>query len=131
MVGSRKCKEHNCRQCARERVGRCFSSYNYGLDVFCIDEICLDFVDGRSPDKVTFETLGELKNYIREYFYCRDFAEVHTRKQLVNMLNMLYPHYGRDNYTGRQFTSMCKKRMVSHIEFYIKIHGLKCKKEEE
>ena len=57
--------EYTCRQCKHEFLGRCVSPYQYSKDVSVQDEICLLFVDARSPDKVTFDTLGQLENYLR------------------------------------------------------------------
>ena len=125
MNGVFKDPTHNCWQCKFSWLGRCICDSNYGL---AIDEerICLEFTDGRNPSEVTFKTVGQLKNYLRAYFYKRDFVNEFTRKQLVNMLEMLYPHQVKQNTAGRAFKKMCKKRMVAHIELYIKLHNLKC-----
>ena len=125
MNGVFKDPTHNCWQCKYSWLGRCMHGINYGL---AIDEerICLEFTDGRHPSKVTFKTIGQLRNYLKEYFYKRDFVNEFTRKQLVNMLEMLYPYQVEQNKAGRAFKNMCKKRMVNHIEFYIKTHNLKC-----
>lgn len=119
--------EHNCRQCKNEWLGRCFSAYKYGEDVSVTEEICPCFVDGRNPKEVTFDTVGQLENYLREFFYVLDFCNSFTRPQLSYMLKMLYPHTVNENSTNKAFSNMCKKRMVKHIEFYIKLHDLKCK----
>lgn len=118
MNGEFKDPTHSCWQCKHSWLGRCMGDINYGL---AIDEehICLEFTDGRPPSKVTFKTVGQLRNYLRAYFYKRDFVEEFTRKQLANMLNILYKH----QYFG---TKMSKSRMVKHIELYIKLHNLKC-----
>ena len=125
MNGVFKDTTHNCWQCKYSWIGRCMNGVNYGL---AIDEerICLEFTDGRNPKEVTFKTVGQLKNYLRAYFYKRDFVNEFTRKQLVNMLEMLYPYQVKQNTAGRAFKNMCKKRMIAHIEFYIKTHNLKC-----
>lgn len=117
---------HNCRQCAKEWLGRCFGEMFYGKDVSVNDNICTEFIDGRSPDKVTFDTLGQLENYLRENFYSMDFCKQFTRPKLRIMLMLLYPHTVKDNSAGIAFSNMCKTRMVKHIEFYINLHGLKC-----
>jgi len=117
---------HNCRQCGNEYLGRCMSRYNYGHDVSIREDICVDFVDGREPTSVIFDTVGQLENYLRKNFYKIDFANEFTRKQLVEMLRMLYPYQVKENYAGRAFCNMCKTRMVKHIEFYIKLHHIKC-----
>lgn len=120
MNGAFKDATHNCWQCKHSWLGRCHHSVNYGLDISTEERVCLEFTDGREPSRVTFKTVGQLKNYLRAYFYKRDFVEEFTRKQLSNMLNILYKH----QYFGM---SMTKSRMVKHIEFYIKLHNLRCK----
>lgn len=119
--------EHNCRQCKNEWLGRCFSYCNYGRVVSVNDEICPCFIDGRNPKEVTFVTVWQLENYLREFFYVRDFCQDFTRLQLKNILRLLYPHIVKENGDNRVFSNMCKKRMIKHIEFYIKLHNLKCK----
>lgn len=119
--------EHNCRQCKNEWLGRCFRDYNYGKDVSVTDEICPCFIDGRNPGEVTFDTVGQLENYLREFFYVMDFQTEFTRPQLRCMLMLLFPHTVKENNANRAFSNMCKKRMVKHIEFYIKLHNLNCK----
>ena len=126
MNGILKDPTHNCWQCKYSWLGRCMHDINCGLDISTKETVCLNFTDGREPSKVTFKTVGQLKNYLRAYFYKRDFVNDFTRKQLVNMLEMLYPYQVEQNKAGRAFKSMCKKRMVSHIEFYIKTHNLNC-----
>ncbi len=127
MNGALKDPTHNCWQCTASCTGRCFNGINYGLDISTEDKVCLEFTDGRKPSEVTFYTVGQLKNYLREYFYKRDFVNDFTRKQLVCMLEKLYPYQVKQNTAGRAFKNMCKRRMVLHIEFYIKTHNLKCK----
>lgn len=121
-----KCEEHNCRQCKNERFGRCYAFLFYGKDVSMTDEICPMFIDDRSPEKVTFKTLtlGQIENYLKEYFYIRDFYNDFTRPQLREILEKLYPFQANKN--KRAFSNMCKKRMVKHIKFYIELHNLKC-----
>lgn len=87
------------------------------------------FIDGRSPEKISFKTMTvrQVENYLKEYFYIRDFGNDFTRPQLREILEKLYPHTVEDNIAGRAFVSMCKGRMVKHIEFYIKLHNLRCK----
>lgn len=127
MNGVFKDPTHNCWQCKSSCTGRCFNGINYGLDISTQNTVCLEFTDARKPSEVTFRTVGQLKNYLREYFYKRDFVNDFTRKQLVNMLEMLYPYQVKQNTAGRAFKKMCKKRMVNHIEFYVKSHNLQCK----
>jgi hypothetical protein len=67
-------------------MGRCFNSLNYGLDISTEERVCLEFIDGRNPSEVIFYTVGQLQNYLREYFYKRDFVNDFTRKQLVSIL---------------------------------------------
>lgn len=119
-----KCEGHNCRQCYYEKLGRCFHSQHYGDDVSITEEICNEFIDARYPERIDFSTLtvGMIKNYIYAYFTERDFVTNHTRKQLRCILEKLYPYAVKENSAGLAFTSMCKKRMVDHIEFYMKLH---------
>lgn len=114
---------HNCWQCKYSWLGRCMGDCNYGM---AIDDehICLEFVDARHPSKVTFTTVGQLEKYLKVYFHQKDFVNEFTRKQLVQMLEMLYPYQVKQNRAGRAFKNMCKKRMVNHIEFYMKLHSL-------
>lgn len=119
MNGAFKDSTHNCWQCKNSWLGRCFHSINYGLDISTKETVCLEFIDGRLPSDVTFKTVGQLHNYLKAYFYKRDFVNEFTRRQLSNMLNILYKY----RYFGM---SMTKKRMVAHIEFYIKTHNIKC-----
>lgn len=102
-------KEHNCRQCKNEGLGRCFGTYNYGEDVSVTDEICSCFIDGRNPKEVMFDTVWQLENYLREFFYVIDFYNSFTRSQLRRMLKMLYPHTVKENSANRAFSNMCKK----------------------
>lgn len=126
MNGTFNDPTHNCWQCRYSWLGRCMHGVNYGLDISAEEVICLEFTDGRNPSEVTFKTVGQLKNYLRAYFYKKDFVKEFTRKQLVQMLEMLYPLQVKQNTVDRAFKNMCKKRMVAHIEFYIKLHDLKC-----
>lgn len=120
-----KSKNHNCRQCKSEWLGRCMNSVYYGRDVSMAEEICPMFIDGRAPENITFDTVGQLENYLRESFYTMDFCSTFTRPQLKSMLELLYQHTVKQNPSGRAFSHMCKTRMVKHIEFYIKLHNLK------
>lgn len=119
--------EHNCWQCKNENLGKCFGSHCYGRNVYLDDNICPSFVDDRNPKEVTFDTIGQIENYLEEYFYMKDFKNIFTRPQLMKMLKLLYPYQESSNMSGLAFSSMCKGRMVKHIEFYIKLHNLKCK----
>lgn len=74
-----------------------------------------------------FKTLGRLIDYIKENFYTTDFKESHTRKQLGYMLNMLYPFQKVRFAHSQPFSTMCKRRAVEHIEFYIHLHKIRCK----
>ena len=80
------------------------------------------YAHGKKSSKIRFDTLGQLENYLRENFYKKDFVEMFTRKQLAIMLKMLYPYADKQNKLA--FTNMFKKRMVKHIEFYIRLHNL-------
>lgn len=65
-------------------------------------------------------TLGQLKDYLRENFYSTDFINLHTRPQLVEILKLLYP---KTNFKR----GMCKERQCKHIEFWLKLHNVNCK----
>ena len=67
-----------------------------------------------------FKTKCRLIDYLAENFYTTDFINLHTRPQLVEMLKMLYPE---KNFKR----GMCKQRQVKHIEFWLKLHNVKCK----
>lgn len=123
MNGEFKDPTHNCWQCKHSWLGRCMNYVNYGLDISVKETICLEFTDGRHPSEVTFKTVGQLHNYLKAYFYKRDFVNEFTRRQLSNMLNILYKYHQQHIYFGM---SMTKSRMVKHIEFYIKLHNLNC-----
>ena len=111
---------HDCIQCYHHKYCPIYP------DKYKPNQVCLNFVDGREPNEVTFSTLGQLENYLREFFYVIDFEDMYTRKQLAVMLRMLFPYlYERDE---KAFSSMCKGRMVKHIEFYIQLRGLYCKR---
>ena len=67
-----------------------------------------------------FETKGLLENYLGGWFDADSFYNNFTRKELRNMLVMLYPFQAKEN--PRAFSNMCKNRMIKHIEFYMNIH---------
>lgn len=114
---------NNCSNCHWNVFDRCTNSYHCGEKVSS-NMICSAYTYEGNLSEIRFDTLGQLENYLRENFYRKDFVTVFTRKQLSMMLKMLYPYADRQNLTGRAFTSMCKKRMVKHIEFYVKLHDL-------
>lgn len=126
---TREIKEHNCRQCKHEFLGRCLHQCHYGKDVSVGSRVCPMFVDTRKPEEVIFSnmTLGQVENYLKEYFYTIDFVDSFTRRQLQTIMEKLFPNLAHYNKAGRAFTHMCKRRMVTHIEFYIKLHNLNCK----
>lgn len=116
-----------CEQCIHEYLGK-YCIYEFEEDISIINEICPCFIN-INPLEIKFDTLWQLESYLREYFYTTDFYNNLTRPKLKNMLEFLYPHIVKQNYANRAFSNMCKKRMIKHIEFYIKLHGLKCKGE--
>lgn len=122
--------KYTCQQCRLEYLGRCFCPNNHGNDVSMKNEICPYFVNGLEPHSVTFETVMQLENYLKEFFYTMDFCSEFTRKQLKQILDLLFPHMMKENGADKSFSNMCKKRMVHHIEFYIKLHHLKCKRKQ-
>lgn len=73
-----------------------------------------------------FRTLGQLEDYIRKNFYTTNFKANHTRKQLGNMLNILYPFQKIQHPYSKPYSKMCKKRAMRHIEFYICLHNMRC-----
>lgn len=66
-----------------------------------------------------FKTFNQLIEYLQNNFYATDFINLHTRPQLVDILKILYP---RNNFTR----SMCKDRQIKHIEFWLRLHNVKC-----
>lgn len=81
---------------------------------------------------MNWETHNQVVDYLRDNFYTTDFINNHTRKQIAEMLRILNPYQGKQ-YTcpERAFTSMCKKRQCKHIEFWLKLHNIKCKEYKE
>lgn len=74
------------------------------------------------------KTLFQLHDYLRESFYTTNFQEQHTRQELEIVLNKLYPHMKLTYPLSQPFSDMCKGRAMKHIEFYIHLHNLICKK---
>lgn len=71
---------------------------------------------------LNFATKGLLENYLGGWFDADMFYRKFTRKELRDMLRLLYSFQVERN--PRAFCSMCKRRMISHIEFYVKAHRL-------
>ena len=59
--------------------------------------------------------------YLKKNFLKNDFCDKHTRKELSEILNILFKHFDNRNHYG-----MCKKRAIKHIEFYLLLHDIKC-----
>lgn len=70
---------------------------------------------------VEFKTFNEMIEYLQDNFYSKDFINSHTRPDLIKILKKLFPN---TNFTR----SMCKKRQLEHIEFWLKLHNIRCKK---
>ena len=67
--------------------------------------------------------LWDLEDYLVNNFYKDDFINNHTRKDLGEILRRLMPHMTKHTcYPAFSQGSCCKKRMCSHIEFYINLH---------
>lgn len=79
---------------------------------------------------MNWKTHNKVVDYLRDNFYTTDFINNHTRKQLAEMLRIINPSEGKDLYVPEMaFTNVCKKRACKHIEFYLNLHNIKCKKE--
>lgn len=73
---------------------------------------------------------NQVVDYLRNNFYTTDFINNHTRKQLAEILQIISPYQGKQLYTPKlAFTNMCKKRACKHIDFYLKLHNIKCKED--
>lgn len=79
-----------------------------------------------------FKTKNEVCEYLKKNFYTNDsfnhFAETHTRKEIAEILRMLYPfQQERVKYKdNKAFGSMCKTRQCLHIEHWIMVHLSGC-----
>ena len=81
---------------------------------------------------MNWETHNQVVDYLRDNFYTTNFINNHTRKQIAEMLRILKPYQGKQYLCPeRAFTSMCKKRQCKHIEFWLKLHNIKCKEYKE
>lgn len=75
-----------------------------------------------------WETHNKVVDYLKNNFYTTDFINNHTRKQIAEMLRILYPYNEKQLCTPKlAFSNMCKKRQCNHIEFWLKLHNIKCK----
>lgn len=69
-----------------------------------------------------FKTRYELIDYLKENICNADFINKHTRPQFAKMLRLLCVHETEQR-PNKAFTSMCKKRQIKHIEFWLMLHG--------
>lgn len=69
---------------------------------------------------IHFDNKFHCLDFLIANFYTCDFAEKYTRKELAYMLSLLEPQAYKTSDTP--FCSMCKKRMCTHIDFYLKVH---------
>jgi len=67
-----------------------------------------------------FKTHNECVAYIEKYARESEFIENHTRKDLAYILSIIESHQLKQS--PYAFRSMCKKRMLEHILFYMKVH---------
>ena len=64
---------------------------------------------------------SRLSYFIAAYFSEDYFLKNITKKELVIILQKLFPHSFKDS--PRPFSDMCKKRMIKHIKFYCDMHN--------
>ena len=62
-----------------------------------------------------------LAEYLLTNFDIQTFHTLHTRRELAQMLKILYPWQDKQCY-NRAFTSMCKKRACIHIDSWLRMH---------
>lgn len=67
-----------------------------------------------------FKTHNECVDYLIDNFYNDNFIDKHSRKDLVYILSIIESHQLK--VSPYAFTSMCKKRMCAHIDFYLNAH---------
>ena len=81
---------------------------------------------------MNWETHNQVVDYLKDNFYTTDFINNHTRKQIAEMLRILKPYEGKQLYVLEfAFSHMCKKRQCKHIDFWLRLHNIKCNEFKE
>lgn len=86
-----------------------------------------------SYDLETWKKHNKCVNYLKKEFYTTDFINMHTRKQLAQILQILEPHTVNQLHECCRhlaFTNMCKKRQRQHIDNWMKLHNVKCERND-
>jgi len=68
---------HVCERCKYERMNRCVHFAHYDQDLSIGNDACQEFVDAGPTEIVNFDnlTLGQIENYLKEYFLCEGFCK--------------------------------------------------------
>lgn len=73
--------------------------------------------------QLDFKTLNQVEQFIKFWMPRIDFVTTYSRKQLAEILRLLYPWKKPVSELAQPpFSDMCKRRMVKHIENYMNLH---------